>query len=140
MQLPKGIDDYLRAFASELGERILRSYPPLHAVEDPASPLLGQLLRSPFPAQTLAIMGVVKRWNKACAAATGSLGSSADWPGSPSSYRPSLMLLWRVKSKQYNCALDCSESQISKCLAGKESSRPNLRMRDGARQDCLERS
>jgi Helicase conserved C-terminal domain len=56
-------------FADELGERILRSYPPLQGVEDPPSPLLGQLLRRPFPAQTLAIMGVVKRWNEARAAA-----------------------------------------------------------------------
>jgi hypothetical protein len=52
-------------FADELGERILRPYPPLQAVEDPPSPLLGQLLRRPFPAQTLAIMGLVKRWNGA---------------------------------------------------------------------------
>lgn len=69
MQLPKDINEYLRALAPELGERILCSYPPLHAVEDPASPLLGQLVRKPFPAQTLAIMGVVKRWNEARAAA-----------------------------------------------------------------------
>ncbi len=69
MQLPKDINEYLRALAPELGERILCSYPPLHAVDDQASPLLGPLLRKPFPAQTLAIMGVVKRWNEARAAA-----------------------------------------------------------------------
>ena len=63
------IASYLGTFANELGERILRSYPPLQAVEDPPSPLIGQLLRRPFPAQALAIMGVVKRWNKTRAAA-----------------------------------------------------------------------
>jgi SNF2 family DNA or RNA helicase len=69
VQLPNDANEYFRMFADELGERILRSYPPLQAVEDPPSPLLGQLLRRPFPAQTLAIMGVVKRWNEARAAA-----------------------------------------------------------------------
>jgi len=44
-------------------------YPPLHRVDQPASPLSGQLLRKPFPAQTLAIMGVVKHWNEARGAA-----------------------------------------------------------------------
>jgi hypothetical protein len=69
VQLPKDINEYLRALAPELGERILCSYPPLHAVDDQVSPLLGPLLRKPFPAQMLAIMGVVKRWNEARAAA-----------------------------------------------------------------------
>ncbi len=72
MPLPKDIDSissYLRAWAPELGERILQTYPPLHSFEDAPSPLVGQLLRKPFPAQTLAIMGVVKRWNQARGAA-----------------------------------------------------------------------
>ena len=72
MPLPKEIDSiatYLRAWAPELGERILQTYPPLHAFEDAVSPLIRQLLRKPFPAQTLAIMGVVKRWNQARGAA-----------------------------------------------------------------------
>ena len=69
MQIPKEISSYLRLFAPELGERILQSFPPLHAVDEPASPPLGHLLRRPFPAQTLAIMGVVKRWNQARVAA-----------------------------------------------------------------------
>jgi hypothetical protein len=69
MQLPKGINEYLCTWASELGERILQSYPPLHDFDAGASPLIGQLLRKPFPAQTLAIMGVVKRWNDARGAA-----------------------------------------------------------------------
>jgi hypothetical protein len=72
MPLPKDIDSiagYLRAWAPELGERILQTYPPLHGFNDVASPLTGQLLRKPYPAQTLAIMGVVKRWNEARGAA-----------------------------------------------------------------------
>jgi hypothetical protein len=72
VQLPKEIDSiatYLRAWSSQLGERILATYPPLQGVEDRPSPLVGQLLRRPFPAQTLAIMGVVKRWDEAAAAA-----------------------------------------------------------------------
>src|SRR6266705_22405 len=72
MQPPKDIDSiatYLRAWAPELGERILQTYPPLQGFDDAASPLTGQLLRKAFPAQTLAIMGVVKRWNEARGAA-----------------------------------------------------------------------
>jgi len=63
------ITAYLRAWAPELGERILETYPPLHGFDDAASPLTGQLLRKPFPAQTLAMMGVVKRWYEARGAA-----------------------------------------------------------------------
>lgn len=69
MQLPKDINEYLRACAPELAERILRTYPPLHGMNDPASPRIGHLLRKPFPAQVLAIMGVLKRWNEARSAA-----------------------------------------------------------------------
>jgi len=69
MQLPKDINEYLRAWAPELGERILQTYPPLQGFDDAASSLTGQLLRKPFPAQTLAMMGVVKRWNEARGAA-----------------------------------------------------------------------
>jgi hypothetical protein len=69
VELPKDISSYLRRFTLELGERILRSYPPLHAVDEPGWPRVGRLLRRPFPAQMLAIMGVVKRWNEARAAA-----------------------------------------------------------------------
>ena len=56
---------YMRAHAAELGERILSIYPALHQVDDPPSPRLRELLRHPFPAQTLAIMGIVKRWEQA---------------------------------------------------------------------------
>jgi superfamily II DNA or RNA helicase len=59
------IYDYMRAHASLLGERILREYPALHQFEDPVSPRVEGLLRRPFPAQTIALMGVVKRWQKA---------------------------------------------------------------------------
>lgn len=65
MQSLSNIYDYMRAHAVELGERILSSYPALHQIEDPPSPRLKQLLRQPFPAQTLAIMGLVKRWERA---------------------------------------------------------------------------
>ena len=69
MRLPKDINEYLRALASELSERILQTYPPLQGVEDAASPLIGQLLRKPLPAQNLAMMGVVKCWNETRGAA-----------------------------------------------------------------------
>ncbi|HXJ43609.1 MAG TPA: hypothetical protein VNH18_30280, partial [Bryobacteraceae bacterium] len=69
MQLPKDINEYLRAWAPELGERILRTYPPLQGFDDAPSTLTGQLLPKPFPAQTLAMMGVVKRWNETRGAA-----------------------------------------------------------------------
>ena len=63
------IPTYLRMGSSELGERILESYPPLHSIEDPPSPLISKLLRKPYPAQTLAIMGLVRRWQQARAGA-----------------------------------------------------------------------
>jgi len=68
MQPMSNLYDYLRAHAVELGERILSTYPALHQVDDPPSPWLQELLREPFPAQTLAIMGIVRRWNLACTA------------------------------------------------------------------------
>src|SRR6201997_2598526 len=59
------IYDYMRAYATLLGERILQQYPALHRFDDPISPRIAELLRKPFPAQTIAIMGVAKRWQKA---------------------------------------------------------------------------
>ncbi|MBV9438130.1 MAG: DEAD/DEAH box helicase [Acidobacteria bacterium] len=59
------IYDYMRAHAVELGERILHTYPALYQVDDASSPHLNDLLRPPFPAQRLAIMGLVKRWELA---------------------------------------------------------------------------
>ena len=65
----ENISDYLRAHAQELGDRILKSYPPLHSIDDTPSPMIGKLLRKPYPAQTLAIMGLVRRWQQARAGA-----------------------------------------------------------------------
>ena len=59
------IYDYMRAHATLLGERILQEYPALHQFEDPVSPRIEGLLRRPFPAQTIAIMGIAKRWRQA---------------------------------------------------------------------------
>ena len=69
MSLPASIGDYLRANTNELATRILKSFPPLHAIDDPPSPLISKLLRKPYPAQTLAIMGLVRRWQQARAGA-----------------------------------------------------------------------
>jgi hypothetical protein len=63
------IPTYLRAHAQELGDRILQSFPPLHSIDDPPSPFINKLLRKPYQAQTLAIMGLVRRWQQARAGA-----------------------------------------------------------------------
>jgi hypothetical protein len=63
------IATYLRAHAQELGNRILQSHAPLYSIDDPPSPIIGKLLRKPYPAQTLAIMGLVRRWQQAKAGA-----------------------------------------------------------------------
>src|SRR5690349_8815196 len=59
------IYDYMRAHAATLGTRILKEYPALHGFEDPVSPQVNELLRKPFPAQSIAIMGLAKRWRYA---------------------------------------------------------------------------
>jgi superfamily II DNA or RNA helicase len=59
------IYDYMRCYAPLLGERILEKYPALQQFEDSVSPRLERLLRRPKPAQSVAIMGVVKRWQRA---------------------------------------------------------------------------
>jgi hypothetical protein len=59
------IYDYMRAHAALLGERILQEYPALHQFDDLVSPRIQELLRKPFPAQTIAIMGTAKRWQRA---------------------------------------------------------------------------
>jgi len=56
------LNDYLRLHSDELAERILASYPPLYGLDDAPSPELSRMLRTPYPAQSLAIMGVAKRW------------------------------------------------------------------------------
>jgi hypothetical protein len=63
--LSETIANYLREHSAELGNRILQSYSPLHSIDDAPSPIIGKLLRKPYPAQTLAIMGLVKRWQQA---------------------------------------------------------------------------
>ena len=59
------IFDYMRAHATLLGERIIQQFPALHHFDDPVSPRIEGLLRRPFPAQTIAIMGLAKRWQQA---------------------------------------------------------------------------
>lgn len=56
---------YMRQFSNLLGERILQEFPALHRFEDPVSPRIDRLLRTPFPAQKIAIMGTAKRWQQA---------------------------------------------------------------------------
>ncbi len=65
MQTPVDIYTYMQLHSAELGDRILSSYPALHGVDETPSPLLSRMLRAPYPAQTLAIMGVSKRWQLA---------------------------------------------------------------------------
>jgi hypothetical protein len=65
------MQDYLRMFAGELGEKILQSFPALHNAHDPVSRRLATLLRKPFPAQTVAAMGVAKKWETDRSAAVG---------------------------------------------------------------------
>ena len=65
MQRLDTIHDYLRSNSEEIGARILASYPALHGADEAPSSLLSSMLRKPYPAQTLAIMGVSKRWDLA---------------------------------------------------------------------------
>jgi hypothetical protein len=59
------IYSYMRCHAALLGERILEEYPALQQFDDAVSPRIEGLLRTPLPAQTIAIMGVAKRWQQA---------------------------------------------------------------------------
>ncbi len=64
---PDTISSYLRSYGAALG---LAQFPPLHEPDDPVSEYLRHLKRRPFPAQSLAIMGIVKCFREArCAAA-----------------------------------------------------------------------
>ncbi len=66
--IPKDIATYLRQFAPSLEDRILKQFPPLH---EPGSPLpaeLRRLRRTPYPAQSLAIAGIARRWDVATSA------------------------------------------------------------------------
>ncbi len=70
------INDYLKAYGAELGHRVVDQFPPLHQPSDPVWPAIHELKRQPFSAQTLAIMGIVKRWEEArCAAAVAECGT-----------------------------------------------------------------
>jgi len=62
------ITTYLRAHATELGERILETYPLLQSTKDPVAPRIATLLRKALPAQALAITGTAKYLRKAKAA------------------------------------------------------------------------
>ena len=59
------LEEYLREFSVEIGDRILTTFPALHAPGDPVSPILGKLLRKPFAAQEVAIAGAVARLREA---------------------------------------------------------------------------
>jgi hypothetical protein len=59
------LEEYLREFSVEIGDRILTAFPALHAPGDPVSPILGKLLRKPFAAQQVAIAGSVARLRQA---------------------------------------------------------------------------
>ena len=62
MQSLDTIHQYLERHSEEIGNRILASYPALYGANEAPSPLLSRMVRVPYPAQTLAIMGVSKRW------------------------------------------------------------------------------
>jgi hypothetical protein len=62
------IATYLRAQAGELGERILTMYPPLQTTMGEIPAELSTLLRTPLPAQAIAIGGLVKHLKSARAA------------------------------------------------------------------------
>src|SRR5215831_17978029 len=63
------IAKYLSMYGSALGELVLARFPALYRPQDPVCPILKELKRRPFPAQSMAIMGVVKRWEEARSAA-----------------------------------------------------------------------
>lgn len=76
MDAPTCIAEYLRLHGPALSEKVLRQFPPLHNPQDEPWPVLARLKRRPFPAQSLAIMGIVKRWEEAnCAAAVAECGT-----------------------------------------------------------------
>jgi len=54
------LEEYLKEFSVEIGNRILTSFPALHTPGDPVPPILGKLLRKPFAAQTIAIAGAAQ--------------------------------------------------------------------------------
>ncbi|MGC4056413.1 MAG: hypothetical protein QM757_47050 [Paludibaculum sp.] len=76
MRVFESIHEYLTAYGACLGEAVVKQFPVLHDPEDPPWPLIHRLDRKPFPAQALAIMGIVRRWEEArCAAAVAECGT-----------------------------------------------------------------
>lgn len=74
--VPSSINEYLRRFASELGDRILKQFPPLVRSTEPVPPALSRLRRKPYPAQSLAILGISRRLDiKKSAAAIAECGT-----------------------------------------------------------------
>src|SRR5260370_32528256 len=69
MSIATTIAEELSWFSEESGDRILQISPALQDPQDPVSERFKTLLRSPFAAQRLAVMGIVKRWHRAKAAA-----------------------------------------------------------------------
>jgi hypothetical protein len=70
------IATYLKVYGPELGRRVIDQFPALHQPSDTVWPVIYNLKRLPFPAQTLAIMGIIKRWDLArCAAAVAECGT-----------------------------------------------------------------
>ena len=60
--------EYLRAMAPELGARIVQTYPALQSPNDAPATALQTLLRTPLPAQALAVTGLAKYLKQARAA------------------------------------------------------------------------
>ena len=60
--------EYLRAMAPELGARIVQTYPALQSPKDAPAAALQTLLRTPLPAQALAVTGLAKYLKQARAA------------------------------------------------------------------------
>jgi hypothetical protein len=76
MEQIDSIATYLRRFAYQLEDRILKQFPPLHRPEDPLPPELRRLRRTPYPAQALAIAGLAKRLEtERCAGAIAECGT-----------------------------------------------------------------
>ena len=76
------LEEYLREFSVEIGDRILTSFPALHAPGEPVSPILRTLLRKPFAAQEVAIAGAAKRLQQANSVAI-IVTLTKSWPNRP---------------------------------------------------------
>ena len=67
--MPKDLNEYLRLYASEMADRIMEQFPPLYRPGDPIAPEIERLRRKPYPAQLVAICGILRRWEAARTAA-----------------------------------------------------------------------